>query len=232
MSALSFDPIEHKYRDGSRVLPSVTEILRAVNIYGSYSFATKIHAFRGSAVHRACAILDLGGEPHLTISPQWDAETRRVAEEIPRYWDAYRSFKARTGFQGRIWEAPFADPISGFAGTFDTLGEIGDEIVLLDIKSGELPPMVPVQLAAYECLIRTGAPINPDHPGLPWLLEVVKSGRPIKRRAVRLEKSGVDTLFAATAKGASYDDPMWMSAWRSAANIFTLRSNYGLLERK
>lgn len=230
MSALSFNPATHVYAAGSRVLPSVTEILRAVGIYDSYHFATRIHAFRGSAVHAGAAIIDMGGEPHLGYQRNGNAEVARVASEIPMYWDAYRSFKARTGFQGRIWECPMANSSAGYAGTFDAVGEIGDEVVLLDLKSGTLPDMVPVQLWAYADLIERGTPINPDHPGLPWLREVVKSKRPIRKMAVRLERDGKDTLFSRCPKNVAYDDPMWASAWRSVLNTFILRSNYGLLE--
>lgn len=228
MSALSFDPIEHKYRDGSRRLFSTTEILRAVGLYSDYSFADAVHKYRGHAVHIGCSMIDAGGDPQLQRYP-----TEQLRKDIEEgYWVAFRRFKARTGFQGRIYECPFADPVSGFGGTFDVIGECGDELWMPDLKSGVLPELVPVQLASYADLIQRGKPINPDHPGLPWLMEAVKSGRPIKRKAVRLEKDGTDTLFSQTSKGISYDDPMWASAWRSALNCFILRSNYGLLERK
>lgn len=224
---LSFDQVTHTYRDGRRVLPSVTEILREMGIYGSYQFAESHHKYRGSAVHAGSAILDAGGTPQLGAVP---AHLQSVADDIVNgYWPAFSAWRSRTGFRGRIWECPYADPVLGYAGCFDTAGEVGDEIWFVDLKSGTLPEMVPVQLWAYEHLIRHGKPINQDHPGLPWLLDAVNSGRRLRKKAVRLEKTGRDTMTEATSKGQPYDDPTFSAAWKSCLNLYNLKTGYNLL---
>ena len=225
----SFNPATHVYSDGQRQVPSNTEILRAVGIYGSYQFAESHHKYRGHAVHAGAAILDMGGTAKLGPVP---AALQTVADDIVNgYWPAFSRFKERTGWQGRIWECPMVDMLRGYGGTFDTVGEMGDDVVLLDLKSGVLPDMVPVQLALYWLLITQGTPVNEEHPGLAWLREVVKSGRPVKRMALRLTKDGKDTLFSATSNGESYDSPKWLAVANSALNLYTVRASYGLLEK-
>ncbi len=229
-TAPTFDASRHEYRANGRKVPSVTQILRAVNLYGSYEFAKPEHRMRGVAVHQGCCLLDLGGTPQLGPVP---SHLQDVADQIVNgYWPAFSRWRARSGFQGRIWELPMVDSVSGYAGCFDALGEIGDTVVLLDLKSGTLPEMVPVQLAAYDDLIRRGTPTRSDHPGIEWLKAVVQDGRPFHRVAVRLERDGKDTMYSQTSKGISYDNPMWLSAWRSSLNLFNLRNQYGLLEER
>jgi len=226
----SFDSATHVYHDGQRRVPSVTEILRTMGIYSSYGFAEPHHKYRGSAVHAGCAILDLGGSPQLGPVP---AHLQQVADEIVNgYWPAFTRFKERTRWQGRIWECPIVDPLRGYGGTFDSVGEMGDDIVLLDVKSGVLPEMVPIQLALYDLLIRNGTPTDENHPGLAWLREAIASGRPIKRMALRLTKDGRDTLFCETAKREDYSSPRWIAVANSILNVYAIRSQYGLLEKE
>ena len=227
---LSFDPSTHSYWSDTRRLSSVTEILRMTGIYSNFSFAESHHKYRGTAVHTWCAITDLGGTPVLGPVPP---HLKQVGEEITNgYWPAFSRFKERTGWQGRIWEASFIDPLRGFAGTLDTVGEMGDDICLLDVKSGVMPELVPAQLALYWLLVTKGLPVHPDHPGMDWLMEVVKSGRPVKRVALRLEKSGKDTLFTQTSKGEDFSSPKWIAVANSVLNLYTVRQQYNLLEKE
>jgi hypothetical protein len=223
--AVWFDEKLHEYGDGRRKLPSVTGILRAVGLYSDYGFAASHHKFRGRAVHQGCAMIDQGVDPHLTRYPN---EQLRVDIE-QGYWAAYRKFKARTNFQGRIYECPFVDPVGGYGGTPDVVGECDDEIWSVDLKSGTLPELVPIQLAAYRDLMTRGIPINAEHPGIGWLRSVIESGRPILHKAVRLQKDGTDTLYSATTKGVSYDSPIWAARWRGALAVYQTRAEYGLL---
>jgi hypothetical protein len=228
----SFDSRTHTYSTGDRVVPSVTEILRAVGVYGSYEFAADVHRWRGTAVHQYCAITDLGGKPVLgPVAPQF----QQVADDIVNgYGRAFEKFKDRTGWQGKTWEVCFVDPIRGYGGTQDTWGEMPNEpaAILLDLKSGMLPELVPVQLVLYELLVRHGVAVDEEHPGLEWLREVIKSGRPIKRMALRLEKSGKDTLYTATSKGESYDSPKWLAVANSVLNLYNLKTTYNLFDRE
>ncbi len=226
----TFDPIYHRYSTGDRVVPSVTEILRAVSLYGSFQFAEDVHRWRGTAVHQFCAIADFGGTPVLgAVAPQF----KQVADDIVNgYGAAFMRFKERTKWQGRIWEMPAVHGLLGYGGCFDSVGEMGDDVVLLDLKSGSMPSLVPAQLAMYWLLITEGTPVDEEHPGLDWLREVVKSGRPVKRMALQLSKDGKDTLFSETSKGDSFSSPVWLSVARSAINLYNIRAKYGTLDKE
>jgi hypothetical protein len=227
--SVSFDPILHKYVADGRVVPSNTEILRAMGIYGSYQFAESHHKYRGHAVHAGAAIMDMGGIPLLGPVP---AHLEQVGRDIVEgYWPAFERFKARTGWQGKIWECPIVDPVRGYGGTFDAVGEMGNDLVLLDLKSGVLPEMVAVQLALYWLLITQGKPVDEEHPGLEWLRETVKSGRAVKRMALRLTKDGKDTLFSSTSKGDDYSAPKWLAVANSVLNVYNIRAQHGLFDK-
>lgn len=229
--SVRFNQADHSYWCGHRQLPSVTELLRAAGLYSTYSFADPTHKYRGHAVHAGAAIIDMGGEPVLATVPKHLEQVGR--DIIEGYWPAFSSWKERTGWQGRIWECSFVDPVRGFGGTFDSVGEFPDDpaIYELDVKSGVLPELVPAQLALYELLIRQGQPVDPQHPGLAWLMEAIKSGRPLKKIALRLERDGRHTMYSQTSKGRSYDDPVWLQVANSVLNLHAIKSTYGLLER-
>ncbi len=202
-----------------------------MGIYGSYQFVESHHKYRGHAVHAGSAILDMGGVPQLGPVPQ---HLQQVADDIVNgYWPAFTRFKERTGWQGRIWECPFVDPVRMYGGTSDTWGEMpGEEaVILLDVKSGVLPEMVPVQLALYELLAKNGVPVDQEHPGLGWLQATIKSGRPIKRMALRLTKDGKDTLFTQTSKGEDYSSPKWLAVASSLLNLYAVKSQYNLFDK-
>lgn len=227
----TFDPNTHEYRSDDRLIGSTTQILRAVGLYSDYGFAAGHHRYRGSAVHHGCALIDMQGAVPTITAP---AHLRQVADEITNgYWPAFEHWKARTKWQGICWECSLILP-GFFGGTFDAIGRFGDDpcLVLADIKSGVLPALVPAQLASYMDLIRRGTPIDPEHPGWEFVQENIRSGVPVKRIAVRLEKNGTDTMFSSTAKGESYDAPMWDALWRSVLNVYIAKANYGLLAQE
>lgn len=174
-------------------------------------------------------MIDGGGSPHISGPP----ELQHVIDDINTgFLPAFRSWKERTKFQGICWEFPLIDTVAGFGVTPDVVGRFGNspELMLVELKSGMMPAMVPMQLAAQVAAIRKGSPVNPEHPGWAQVNELVRSGVPIRRCAVRLEKSGKSTMVSETAKGVSFDDPSWDVAWRSALNVFHLMSNNNLLK--
>ncbi len=226
----SFDIIDHTYRSDGKVLGSTTGILRECGLYSDYSFAAGHHRWRGGAVHHGCALIDMGASPRIAAPP----ELQHVADEVTNgYWPAFSQWKKRTGWQGFCWECALVLP-GYFGGCFDAVGMFNNTppLILADIKSGVLPAMVPVQLASYLDLIRRGTPVDPEHPGWPLVQEMVRSGVPVRRIAVRLEKSGKDSMFSQDAKGVSYDAPVWDSLWRSVLNVYTAKANYGLLTER
>lgn len=240
MERLSFNIEEHEYRiDGYRV-PSVTGVMRIMGLVSSFSFDDPIHSFRGHAVHHGCALIDQNIQPPPwfvikddVISPADPkySEYVQVASDINHgYLPAYRAFKARTGFQGFCYECVMFHPVLRFGGTFDVIGECGDEIWLVDLKSGVLPELVPVQLSAYEMLIRNGVPLHGDHAGFDWVKQIVLQGeRKIRRVAVRLTKDGTDTMFSETSKGTSYDSREFDNSWKAAISLYNMRQSYGFL---
>jgi hypothetical protein len=234
MAKVHFDPVSHAYSVDGRRVPSVTGILREMRIYDSYEFTAAYHRLRGHAVHHGCALIDQGQEPTISVPADAPEEIRKAAHDIEHgYWPAFKSWRARTGFQGRCYECSLVDPVLKFGGTFDVWGMAGDEVWLVDLKSGEvLPKMVPCQLSLYELLARNGQSVDPNHPGWGWVQEVIKAGVPIKRKAVRLQRDGTDTMYSATAKGRSYDDPYWTVLSRSAVNVFNGLSDNGLLGKE
>jgi len=216
---LRFDPELHAYYADSVRFKSVTTILRDCGLSGQYRFDDPIHSYRGLAVHSGAAILIAGGKPRLDpLQPPHDKQENyiRVHADIPFYWEAVREAKAAIGFTGAIHECRWIDPVNQFAGTFDmgAYARNGAE-QLWEFKSGTFPVLTVIQLCAYEELARKGQPIDPQHPGLPWLQELVRSGRPFERCGLRVEKTGRYTAYYECPKGRPYSDPMWMTAWRS-----------------
>ena len=227
---VSFNAKDHSYWAGSRKVSSVTEILRAVGLYDSYQFSEDVHRWRGTAVHQFCAILDLGGKPVLgPVAPKF----KQVAEDIVHgYGAAFAQFKKDTGWQGRIWECAFIDPVRSYAGCFDSVGEMGGEYWLLDVKSGMLPEMVPVQLAMYWLLATKGQAVDEQHPGLEWLRAIIQSGAPVRRMALRLEKTGKYTVSTQTTKGEDYSAAKWLQVASSVLNVYAVKASYGLIEKR
>lgn len=230
---ISFDAATHTYAVNGDPKGSVTWIMRCCGLSGSYEFMDPIHKFRGSSVHAGSALLIDGTEPHLhPLQPPHsnDPKYRQVHTDIPMYWEACRTAKVAIGFTGCLYECPFVDPVRGYGGTPDFLAYTGKRDQLWDLKSGTFPVMTVVQLCGYEDLARCGKPVNPAHPGLGWLLSLVNSGRPIERCGLRLEKTGRFTAYYECPKGRSYQDPMWMSAWRSALCLYTTVPDHQYVE--
>ena len=226
---LEYNHGTHAYSVDGRVQPSCTQVLRAEGIYSDFNFATPIHRFRGSAVHEGAAIIDMGGSPRIRSI---DAATKQIADDIINgYWPAFRRWKERTKFQGYCWECPIICTDLGYGVTFDVAGLFGSspEVILAEVKSGELPEMVPMQLASQFVAIKTGHPVNQEHPGWQWVMESVRNGVPVRRVAVKLSKDGSERMYSETKNGDKYDDRMWELAWRSVCNAYHLKANYGLL---
>jgi hypothetical protein len=224
MPVLSFNPIPHIYAVDGRPQPSVTGIMRACGLSGTYEFRDRIHAFRGSIVHDASSIIIAGGDPVLgPLKPPYDSypDYVKVHAEIPGYLDAIRKAHSMIGFSGAIYECGMIDVLAGYGGRFDFLAwSSRKKNQIWDIKSGTYPVMTIVQMCAYEDLMRRGLPIDEDHPGLDWMKERVTSGEPFERCGLRLEKTGKFTAYYECPRGRSYQDPMWMAAWRSCLFLY------------
>ena len=231
---LRFDPRTHVYSVDNAPVPSVTGIMRSLSLVSDYAFAEAHHRFRGTCVHHCAALIDAGGIIDDVSAPPHLQQVRK--DILEGFLPAFRNFKARTGFQGATWEMSLVDPEVGYGGTFDAVGEMGGDIVLLDIKSGSVPLLVPVQMALYWLLILRGNPVNPNHPGLGWLQEVVKSGRPIKRMALQLTKEGKDRLITHTSRRGEepedFSSDRWLQVALSVLEVYKTRERFGMLGKE
>jgi hypothetical protein len=170
-------------------------------------------------------MLIAGATPALApLQPPWDSypEYVKVHGEIPGYWGAIEEAMMAIKFTGCLYECPFIDEQRGYGGTPDFWAYCGPKDQIWDLKSGNYPPMTVVQMCGYEDLAHRGRAVDQEHPGLNWLNDLLASGRPVERCGLRVEKTGRWTAFYECPKGRSYNDPMWMSAWRSCLAIYRL----------
>jgi hypothetical protein len=130
----------HIYTAGERELPSVTRILDDGGCVDHFGFTEETRA-RGSYVHDATLAIDRGDWLH------------DVPAEYEPYLTAYRRFVREMEPTWSRSEEIVADLINGYAGTLDRAGMVQGQPVLVDIKTGEVPPSVGPQTAAYlRCL--------------------------------------------------------------------------------
>jgi hypothetical protein len=142
---LRFEPEPHTYHLGDVELPSVTTVLKAAGLI-DYSMipaaALEAAAARGTAVHRTLEFFD-----------REELDEGSVPPELAGYLAAYKKFLAESGYvvghiEHRMWH-----PLYRYAGTLDRTGLIGEDLVILDFKSGMVLPGHALQLAAYaNCL--------------------------------------------------------------------------------
>jgi hypothetical protein len=177
-----FDEEVHCYRVDGRVVPGVTSILKAAGIGhsdttdGGFTVPADVMEAardRGHDVHLACEYLDRGG-----VDVDWDEG------EEPEWWPyllAYEQFKEDTGFVPDLIEQPLYCAEYDYTGTLDRAGWIGDERVVVDLKSGGggLKPWHPVQLAAYAYPLK----------GETWPLRIVVEFKPqLKRKQYKMHR--------------------------------------------
>jgi len=145
MTGLTFDPVAHVYTwqpapeaPAVRLL-SVTEILRRAGLVDTTGFTDEVRE-RGTRVHQAIAFDHTG---------LLDEET---AADVMPWVLTWRRFVAESRFVPASWEQTVADPIRGYAGTYDVIGAFAvlpHRSVLIDLKTGVPQPSVGAQLAAY-----------------------------------------------------------------------------------
>ena len=134
---LSLEPVEHIYRLGERVLPSVTGILAGAGIVDTQWF-TETARWRGTAVHYACWYDDQNDLNESTLDPV-----------LRPYVDAYRKFKAETQFEPTAIEQGVYNEALGYAGTPDRIGKMGAIQCVIDLKSGASSKVTRYQTVAY-----------------------------------------------------------------------------------
>lgn len=153
---LEFDAPSHTYRYRGAVVPHVTQICGFLGGYaGIPSSVLEAARERGEAVHYATELYDRGQLDEASVPP-----------EVAGYLDAWKLFRAQTGFTPRAIEERVRDHAFGFAGTLDRTGFFANlkkmppnKECLIDIKATyTVLPQVRVQTALYAHAYSGGAP--------------------------------------------------------------------------
>lgn len=150
---LVFNDAAHAYTlDGVRV-PSVTQVLAPL-----YTFAgippqvLEAKAKLGTAVHRACELLD---------DDDLDEESeggRAALVPIAGYLDGYKKFMAEKKPVVIFNERQLYHPVHRYAGTIDRRYALRGELWDIDLKSTvAMSPMVGIQTAAYTEMFKANA---------------------------------------------------------------------------
>lgn len=137
-----FEEEGHRYFLGDQELPSVTTVITAV-LGGTITVspeAWKMAGERGTAVHKACELDDLGTLDESTVGEEWP------------YLDAYRKFKSEHACEWDGIERRHYHEVYNYAGTIDRMGTLDGRRSILDIKTGLRSPLHDIQLAAYSML--------------------------------------------------------------------------------
>jgi hypothetical protein len=145
MSTLTFDEASHTYRvDGKRV-PSVTQLLAPLVDYSMVPRDVLERAQQlGTAVHKATELYDLD-----------DLDDDGLSDELRPYLDAWKKFRAETGFEPITVERKLVHPVLRYAGTSDRTGLVRQRVAVIDLKKMfVLGPHIGPQLAAYQELHR------------------------------------------------------------------------------
>jgi hypothetical protein len=149
---------ERCYFYGKRKLPGISSRLELSGLKPKVEDPSEAFVFageRGTAVHRATELLDLGRLDPASVDPR-----------IVGYVEAWRRFKAETGWiNTELPEVVVADPDAGYATKVDRAGAMKgkpEEIVVLNLKTGGKQPWWKWQSAgeAQAFAITTGLPLH------------------------------------------------------------------------
>lgn len=138
-----FDRVKHEYSDAAgTVYPSVTQILAhggIVNFDMVTEEARQRSMRRGTSVHFACELYDLGA-----------LNRRTLPKALRGYVKAWVTWRERSGFRPLLIEKPILSP-HGYAGTPDRFGTLGNRYAVVDLKTGEgsVSDWIRYQIAAY-----------------------------------------------------------------------------------
>jgi hypothetical protein len=196
-----FDPEEHRYFLGRRELPSVTTILDVA--FPWEGPADDFYRNRGTAVHLACELDDLGDLDEATLDPT-----------LRPYLEAWRAFRKRTGFvpdpdgiERRLYH-----PGKGieYAGTIDRIGLLpSGRRIIIDIKTGSRYPWHRLQLAAYVNLVS----YQDSNPG------------DYQRGSVTLDRDGCFSFNEFSRE----EYPVDLAVFRSCQNLYNFKLKHKLI---
>lgn len=177
IEGLAFDADTHRYTFQGKPYPSVTRVLNLLDTFSKVDpELLDFAAARGRAIHEATALDDLNDLDDASLDPQ-----------IAPYMEAWRKFKAESGYSPWAIELPVVHGRFEYAGTLDRVAEINGKMAILDLKSGLIPITAGPQLAAYreayDWLVSAAlVPRPPEMPKLRFVVQLRPDG------SYRLEK--------------------------------------------
>lgn len=184
---LSFDEAVHRYTYDGRPMISVTGALRVAG-FVDLGFFTDADRERGARVH--ASIERMYGNPWRAYDPFAEGA------DVEPYLRAFGAFLAESAFRIDAVEERVCDPTLMCAGTLDLRGEFvdasagrSDLVDVIDIKTGQSPPWVGYQTAAYVRLLRV-----PRGRARRWCLNLRDTGT---YRLTPLTKRTDDAVFMA-----------------------------------
>jgi hypothetical protein len=134
---LTFDETTHTYKIGEHIVPSVTQVIRTVFPHWEVD---QWYLDRGTQVHTACELYDLGTLNWATVDP-------RILGRV-RAWELFRR-----QYPGKVTaiEVPLGHDGHLYAGKLDRVFAVDEYDVLVDIKNS-ISPHVFVQLGGYSLM--------------------------------------------------------------------------------
>lgn len=143
MPEIHLDEATHVYTVGDRVgVPSVTTILADVGLIDTTWF-TEQALIRGTYVHEATALDDVG-----------DLDDATVDDQLAGYVEAWRAFRRETDMEILSIEQRVASPAFTYAGTLDRRIVFHGFEWVIDIKTGGPLRWHALQVAAYAGALR------------------------------------------------------------------------------
>ncbi len=201
-TALAFEPTTHTYRIDGHVVPSITQVIGASNLWDDAYWSPEA-AERGRYVHKAIEL---------------DMQNRLRGDTNDPYLhgcvEAWRCF--RNDNPGKIVasEIKLGDAVFRFAGRLDAIYyfdniEWNGRLGIIEIKTGQSRPWHALQTAAQAHLVRVN---NPDINGYP-------APKSLARYALYLNGTGY--------KVSIHDDPDDWAVFQSALTLAHWRTSNG-----
>jgi hypothetical protein len=182
VASLTYDAEKHEYRIGGRRVPGVTTLLSLSGYFPSQGHYTAESRRRGTAVHRACYLLDEHCPEATTVDEA--LEVLDLDERLIPYMQGYLAWKRESGFIPQRHEFQVCSAKLNIASTPDLYGGFttGSGIYgVVELKTWKAAPpkcqrSAELQTAAQALMIEEhlGLPVerrvvvaltgNPDHP--------------------------------------------------------------------
>jgi len=137
MCALYFDAVAHAYQLNGKSMAHVTGALVDAGLVDVKWF-TEWARDRGSAVHRAIQLFE-----------EDDLDEESLDEAVKPFFYAYLKFKMEYQWKPIENEVQVWSERHEYAGTLDSYGTSAGTRAIVDYKTGQLSPVVGVQLSGY-----------------------------------------------------------------------------------